>query len=402
MAPASSRIPLVVFSGWALVVVIALVAIPNGDTRRFATFLHMNTWELFFRGCPSCSPHMTPRCSQNPRIDSPSSPRMPVRRGGPRDTVFQRHAVNNTVMVVQLNTGFVELGLNLLASLKNASNGTNELTKRVVVWAMTPKTAEALKAAQADMGFGIYVESDPHPVMHLPPSDALEPGGTVSYFDMMRSRARFFLHIVRDLGMGLFFVDGDIVFLKDPWPHVVSGNGLGLPGISIAQPQHADPYASVEPDIVYSADAGGSFREMALPFQNFYAIVPRVCGGLFYARPTTNAVRIYTDLERAIWASDSGNDQWTMDELLSDGRDVLLTGPLTGGLCRRHAPCHVSNTTLRVRILDQRTFQNGMMLRSTFGQAVDIANSPAVSLHVNRWDINKTFTMKTMGIWFIP
>jgi hypothetical protein len=36
----------------------------------------------------------------------------------------------------------------------------------------------------------------------------------------MRMRTQLFRYVLEDLGLHLFFVDADIVFLHDPWPFV--------------------------------------------------------------------------------------------------------------------------------------------------------------------------------------
>lgn len=268
-----------------------------------------------------------------------------------RDKVFYEHAVNNTVMVIQANAGFVDMVFNCMTSLRIA--GGQDMVKRLVVWSMTNATTSLFLRRQSEWGFGIYEQSmADNALMKLPVSDRFESGGTTSYYDMMRVRIGFYLHLVRDLGMGLFFVDADVVFLQDPWPWVVSNQGLGWKNHEEAE----DAYDLIPPDIVFGPDANGMYYDMLNPYQSFQASVPKICGGFFYARPTVNSVRIYTDLNRMMWTNEESNDQWTMDQLLEDGRDVLLVGTPPNGLCRRRMPCHVHSTCLRIRILDQMAF----------------------------------------------
>ena len=349
-------------------------------------FLIRNITECFLRGPISCTPHMDENCHMNLNIDAFSSPLYEsVSVVDSAYEVFHKHAYNGTVAILQLNTGYIPFGLNVLESLYIASNGTSLLTQRIVVWAMTQHTAQSLQHALARYQFGIYLDT------HNNFSDSYEPGGTDAYYLMMRTRVQLFLNILAEQHLGLFFMDADIVFLRDPWPYIVANNGRDITYSETS----IDPFRFIEPDLVYSTDAVGWYYNLYFPFEDFSAVVPRVCGGLFFARPTINTVRIYTDLYTRMLIDKSANDQWTMDQLLNDGREVILVGPLDKGMCRRMPPCRIAQDTLKIRMLQQFLFPNGRLVNSK-----DFVQSSSVSVHMNMWNINKTQWFVDHGLWF--
>ena len=268
--------------------------------------------------------------------------------------LFSSHARDGrAVMVVQANRGFAPYLRNLLCSLRRVNP---RLQQWVVVWAMDPEIGALLALEEPTLA----VHYDP---MLTALTSTQQPGGTDEYYDMMRKRLVLFRQVLEGLRLDLFFVDADVVFVRDPWPWV----------------RPAD-----NEDLVYSAD-GPNVAQNILGMPR----VPNVCGGLFWARASVNSIGVFRALHCIIKHDPAANDQWTMDEILNTPAYYSRVQVVQDGQAAAEP------STLRIRILDQAQFARA-------GTASRFWEQPApVAFHPNSWGGNKTDALLRMGLWFL-
>lgn len=124
-----------------------------------------------------------------------------------------------TILLIPINHGFLDFGLNLLCSLRKINP---ILVNHVIFWALDDKVRDALAAYRNS---SLEVADDNKDVVALSTfgifysvgdtySSEFESGGTGNYWKMMSGRPRLFVSILDRLKIGLFFVDADIVFLR--------------------------------------------------------------------------------------------------------------------------------------------------------------------------------------------
>lgn len=272
--------------------------------------------------------------------------------------LFARHARDNrTVMVVQANRGFMVYLRNLLCSLRRVDPS---LLQWVVVWAMDAEV-DALLAQEEP---ALAVHYDPLLTALTP---TWQPGGTDEYYDMMRKRLVLFRQVLEGLKLNLFFVDADVVFVRDPWPWVL-------------------PMAEDHTDLVYSVDGGADVVQRMAGMPR----VPNVCGGLFWARASVNSRAVFRALHCTIKHDPAANDQWTMDEILNTPAYLAQVH-----VVRRGEASSAASGVLNIRLLDEVQFARA-------GMASQFWKQPApVAFHPNSWGGDKAADLRGMGLWFL-
>eukprot|EP00026_Physarum_polycephalum_P006780 Phypoly_transcript_06832.p1 GENE.Phypoly_transcript_06832~~Phypoly_transcript_06832.p1 ORF type:complete len:330 (+),score=43.28 Phypoly_transcript_06832:305-1294(+) len=225
--------------------------------------------------------------------------------------------------------------------------------------------------------------------------DGWKPG----YKDMMFMRKSLYADIVQNLN--LLFMDGDMVFLEDPYQDM---------GITDDFSNYSDLASNEyfwQPDFVYATDARDHYKWLEDPYEKM-PYVPMICGCLFYARANNRTARIMNDLAKLDY-----NDQFGIDVLFNSpgGQCTILSEPLPSGLPRRdhdRKDC-VPEDRLRVQILDLGKYANGVLFlkRKDHYQEVlremEEKGEKRVMVHPNIWEYNfdKVKALKDEGFWFL-
>jgi hypothetical protein len=270
--------------------------------------------------------------------------------------VLQRRAINGSVMVVQVR-GMMTISQNMLCSLARIDE---ELVKSVIFWAYDHKTYLELLETKHRWE-KLSMEEGKHRSYHqfdviFDPDATPFPSFSHPWVDhkdiMMRDRPRFFLKLLR-AGYHFLFVDADIVFLRSPWPSVVE------------RAWTLDAHLSIQ------TDARRWYADSRDPYE-LGPRVPKICAGFFFARSTLPTVRLYELLAEEVKLPD-GNDQWSLDLLLNGPRmEVQLVEPLPHGLPPKRNNTQEQPGALRLRLLDQQAFTNGVLY-----------NTPMIEDHTN-------------------
>lgn len=255
---------------------------------------------------------------------------------------FANHAINNTVIIVPVNTGMLDLAENLLCSLSSISFNTSA----IVFWALD----DGARTILHDRGYATYRDAS----LFSASGNENAHGVTSAYRKMMLQRPIFFRDLLAS-GFDMLMLDADIVFWQSPLTIV---------------PDDADRNTA---DMVYSTDAREFYTDHD-PFQDTGrrgSLVPPICNGMFWMKSTNETISLWSEmlavfeapwwkmgLYRHFWFQD---DQRGVDVLLNDGR-AKLVAPWPRGITQDMVPNrHDRNTRLNVRLLDQTKVANGQL-----------------------------------------
>ncbi|QUC20263.1 uncharacterized protein UV8b_04504 [Ustilaginoidea virens] len=325
------------------------------------------------------------------RIGVARSSKAPDRKYGlPQNEidVFASHAINNTVVIVPVNTGMMHLVENMICSLTT----TRFDPSSIVFWALD----KGAKLALDRKGLASYRD----PSLYSTSGNSNRHGNTEQYHRMMRERPKFFLDVLSS-GYDMLIVDADTVFWQSPL---------------LLVPSEADKKMV---DIVYSTDA----REFYTEHDAFHderrrgALMPPICNGLFWMKSNKNTVALWTEMlgvfEAPWWiqgiyrARFFQDDQRGIDVMLNDGR-AKVVGPLPEGITKDKLPA-ADKAVLNVRLLDQTAVVNGQLLMfraKTYQDKLDqlrAAGKDRIAAHMN-WDtsvITKEDGARKKNIYFL-
>lgn len=300
------------------------------------------------------------------------------------------HAINNTVVVVPVNTGMLHLAANLLCSLSALSFNTSA----IVFWALD----DGAQASLAGRGYATYRDA----TLFSASGDENARGATAAYRRMMRQRPLFFRSVLSS-GFDVLMLDADIVFWQSPLVVV----------------PRAEDRKSV--DMVYSTDAREFFTEhdAFTDAGRRGSLMPPICNGMFWMRSSKATVSLWSEmiavfeapwwrmgLYRHFWFQD---DQRGIDVLLNDGR-AKLVAPFPSGITRDMVPNGDDNAArLNVRLLDQTQVANGQLFMFREGlyreklAQLRAQGEDRISVHMN-WNthvISKTDGAKEKQIYYL-
>jgi len=254
--------------------------------------------------------------------------------------IFQRNAIDNTVVIVPVNTGMLFWAENLLCSLAS----TNFETTKIVFWALD-SNAETLLASK---GRAAYHD----PSLFSTSANENLQGDTASYKRMMKERPKFFIDVLSS-GFDILMLDADTVFWQSP--------------LSIV------PQSTEKVDVVFSTDSREFYQDHDA-FQDERRrgpYIPPICNGIFWMRSSSQTVSLWSEMLAVFqsWRShislrEFQDDQRGMDVLLNDGRAQLVE-PLPNGIQARTVPATSQRSperALNVRLLDQTSVVNGHLL----------------------------------------
>ena len=202
-----------------------------------------------------------------------------------------------------------------------------------------------------------------------------------------------------------------------------------------------DPLLDVEPDIVYALDPRRFYQTQNDPWE-WLSRVPRICGGLFYAKSNNRTINLYKQLSEAV-IKEKLNDQLATDHVLNHEeyiKHVAVVGKLPRCLGRiKDGPMFcpernlnttpenleeyfaklkslIKDDTVRVGLLDLWQFSNTAALENEWGHFykdllmeqkqpdVSSRSVPAkipIAYHANSWQKDKAGLLKDMGMWYL-
>jgi len=306
----------------------------------------------------------------------------------PRDTVksFAKIAINNTLVIVPVNSGMMYWVDNLMCSL---SLNTDFDTKKILFWALDAEAQITLTTR----GYTAYYD----PALYHVSTNENTHGATHNYERMMRQRPVFFIDILA-AGYDMLLIDADIVWYQSPML-------LRDPSV----------------DAVFSTDSRDWYQEHDA-FKDSYRRgdrMPPICGGLFWMKSSERTIRLYRDMLdvfestswfTAIWQyALFQDDQRGMDWLLNDGR-ARLVAPLPDGITEKMVQGRfIGNEELEVRLADQTTFVSGHLFKNKRERylenlaALRKSGEERASVHLNWY--NKIDTKeegaRAMGLWYL-
>ena len=253
--------------------------------------------------------------------------------------MFASHAVNNTLIIVPVNTGMLPFAINLVCSLEAIDFDISTL----IFWAL-------------DEGAEDYLQKKGHttyrdPSLFYVSEDSNQHGNTDDYSKMMRERPKFFIKVLSS-GFDLLMMDVDIVFYQTPLLLIPATSGL----------EHID--------VVYSTDARDFYTDVD-PFDDPYrrgSLIPPICNGLFWMKASDETIKLWTQMEKVFedespqsvrfqWKGFQ-DDQRGMDVMLNDGRANLVK-PFPSGIKEEDIPRSYVEPTLNMTLLDQTQVVNG-------------------------------------------
>ncbi|KHO01499.1 uncharacterized protein MAM_00500 [Metarhizium album ARSEF 1941] len=304
---------------------------------------------------------------------------------------FKSHAINNTVVIVPVNTGMLHLVENLLCSLSATSFDPNS----IVFWALD----EGAQATLRGRGFATYRDAS----LWAESGNLNAHGNSPAYHRMMRQRPRFYMDFL-STGHDLLMIDADLVFWQSPL---------------VIMPQNDTDREAV--DMVYSTDA----REFYTSHDAFHdeyrrgSLVPPICNGLFWMKSNNETISLWSEMlqvfEDSSWMTKIyrdrvfQDDQRGMDVLLNDGRAGLV-GPLPSGITEDMMPeSNREKRRLNVRLLDQTQVVNGqlfMFRENTYAESLKQLRGEGkdrIAVHMN-WNteiITKEEGARKKKIFFI-
>lgn len=301
-----------------------------------------------------------------------------------------------TVALVQVNAGMLPMGYNLLCSLRRIN--AHLLAEKIIFWSVDKKAVELLQSYRDknNLSFGIYYPDNRHQYRML------QSRGSDGYNRLMRDRPSTYLILLRKYRLSFLFMDADIVFTNDPLINLFHNEDRGQPE-----------------DAIYSTDARNFYSRLSDPFEG-QPFVPKICGGFFLLRPTDPTIRLLEDLNKAMHVDLLSNDQYTTDRLLNsrynltgntfvnDPTRTWLVEPLPSGLQRRNMSVR-TNSSLKVRLLDQAAYINGHIYSSlhdqywneTFQNEKRNPFFQRIMIHLNTWVEDKLKLMERNGLWLL-
>lgn len=256
---------------------------------------------------------------------------------------LSRKAINNTIVIVPVNSGMIHWAKNLLCSLSLTSFDTS----KIVFWTLDQGAESALHGSYAtyrdDSLFATSINENTH-------------GNTAAYRRMMKERPKFFIDILSS-GFDILMLDADTVFWQPPLL-LVPENGSNV-------------------DAVFSTDAREFYQthNAFLDSRRRGFRMPPICNGIFWMKASERTVALWTEMLAKFEARGLiawfrrlrfQDDQRGMDVLLNDGR-ARLVGPLPDGITKEMLPAEddaSGRQTLGVRLLDQTHVINGHLLRN--------------------------------------
>lgn len=217
--------------------------------------------------------------------------------------LFQSHAINNTVVIVQANSGFLKF---LKIFLCTASQLQKPLIPHLILQSLGPSVTLELEFLKATYNY-TYGIIPYHESFHG--DDDLVYG--YNFFDwkafkfnaMMRARGQFILKVLAT-GFDVVFCDADMILLKNPLDILFESSA----------------------DLQVSTDSRDLFFKLTDPFEGFN--VPVVCFGFFYAR---NNHRTRILFEKVADAMSNVHDQTALNSILN-GSPVQIIGKIPFGL----------------------------------------------------------------------
>lgn len=256
--------------------------------------------------------------------------------------VFASHAINNTVVLVPVNTGMLNWADNLLCSLAPTSFDTS----RIVFWTLDEGAQTTLRA----QGHATYYDAS---LFSTSLNENLA-GFTRDYKRMMKERPKFFIKLL-SAGFDVLMLDADTVFWRSPLDIV---------------PQHRSAV-----DAVFATDAR-EFYQTHDAFRDEWRQgdrMPPICGGIFWMKSSKDTVALWTEMLEIFempglkgwWRRLTfDSDQRGMDILLNDGR-ARIVEPLPGGITPEMLPPVVEDQArVNVQLLDQTLAVNGHLLKN--------------------------------------
>lgn len=301
--------------------------------------------------------------------------------------MFAQHAINNTVVIVPVNSGMLKFADNLVCSLR----ATSFDPKNIVFWALD----DGAEVVLGQKGFATYRD----PSLFGVSNDANLFGNTPEYKRMMHERPKFFIDFLSS-GHDVLMLDADTVFWQSPLDLV--------------------PDRESDVDAAFSTDAR-EFYQTHNAFRDAWRrgdMIPPVCNGLFWMRSNDKTIRIWRemlDVFEAGWRTfflqliSFQDDQRGMDVLLNDGR-AMLVQPYPDGIERSMVPTvHETNAALNIVLLDQTEVVNGHLLknrRPTYDKNLERLRAEGrsrVAAHFN-WnseEITKEHGARAMGMFYL-
>lgn len=301
-------------------------------------------------------------------LESINPPRIPGLQGKALET-FRSNAINNTVVIVPVNTGMFFWAENLVCSLRSTSFNST----KIVFWALD-SNAEKLLTSK---GRAAYHD----PTLFSTSLNENLKGDTASYKRMMKERPKFFIDVLSS-GFDILMLDADTVFWQSPLSIIPEDNS--------------------EVDVVFSTDSREFYQDHDA-FQDERRrgpYVPPICNGIFWMRSSPQTITLWSEMLAVFqsWRSYISlgkfqDDQRGMDVLLNDGR-ARLVGPLPIGINVEDVPSSPRRSTekaLNVRLLDQTNVVNGHLLMNRNGRyAANLAilkngGQDRLAAHFNWW-----------------
>jgi len=299
---------------------------------------------------------------------------------------FARVAINNTLVVVPVNSGMLYWVDNLLCSLRR---NTNFDIDKILFWALDEKAQETLDQR------GHVTYRDPS-LFSISANTNLR-GVTPDYKRMMRERPKFFIDML-STGYDMLMIDADTVWYQSP---------LLLRDEQV--------------DAVFSTDSREWYQEKDafMDKSRRGEKMPPVCGGLFWMKSSEKTIKLYEDM-RAVFESKTRkaaiwrhfrfqDDQRGMDCLLNDGR-ARLVETLPGGITPHMLEGRYdSSAYLDVRLADQTMVVNGQLIKNrarTYEknlEALRAQGKDKISVHLN-WSptrLSKERGARQMGLWYL-
>lgn len=317
-----------------------------------------------------------------------STSRIPGLRG-PALEIFRQNAINNTVVIVPINSGMMFWAENLLCSLAHTTFNSS----KIVFWALDAE-AEAQLTAK---GRAAYHD----PTLFSSSKEENLRGDTRAYKKMMKERPKFFIDVLTS-GFDVLMLDADTVFWNSPLEIL--------------------PRAEEEVDAVFSTDSR-EFYSAKNAFEDERrrgSYVPPICNGIFWMWSNSNTISLWREMLGVFqswrgWVpyglGDFQDDQRGMDVLLNDGR-AQVVGPLPGGLKEEtvpRSPQKKPELALNLRLLDQTMVINGHLLRSRHDRYVEelaklrASGKERLGAHFNWWtkEISKMDGARDLGMLFV-
>ncbi|TPX32705.1 hypothetical protein SmJEL517_g04262 [Synchytrium microbalum] len=323
---------------------------------------------------------------------------------------FTARARNNTIMMSQTNKAGTPFTKNMICSLVKSDP---TVIQHIIIWATDEEAAKDLLLFEAETtrltgySFGVYFDRRYQ-------TNQVWNGGwdnSTGYFEIMDIRRLVFARVIEILDMSLIFVDGDVVFFKNPFttlnvPFGVPGLAHGLEEDEITVWE--DLYNDL-PDLVYSTDARKQFDDLDDPYEG-EPRVPKLCGGFFYARVNGRTKLVFKSL-----LAMKMNDQWGMVDLLNNYFDSVLVNPLPLGIkSRKDRPqnaraTNIARDAVRVLILSQVAYMNALSHQTSPSELPEHFHSRMMDLeergesrvlyHPNWWSRNKTRIFEDHRLW---